>query len=75
MFVCQSVSISQSMSPLDFLPFTQKIFGQPIPEHSWLFKTFCCEFPYEQKISNILFYSPSDHFVLYIDKTAHRLKG
>ena len=30
-----------------FLPFTQKIFLQPIPEISWLFPTFGCGYPYE----------------------------
>ena len=29
------------------LPFTQKISLQPIPEISWLFRTFGCGYPYE----------------------------
>ena len=30
-----------------FLPFTQKMFLQPIPKISWLFPSFGCGYPYE----------------------------
>ena len=33
--------------PSGFLPFTQKIFRQPIPENSWLFSTFGCGYTYD----------------------------
>ena len=44
-------------SPYVFLPFTPKIFGQPIPENSSLFPTFCYGCTYEKKN-----YPLSDHF-------------
>ena len=47
--VCQSVCI-----PLDFLPFTKKIFRQSMPGNSSLYPTFCCRWPYEKKIKNLV---------------------
>ena len=35
------------------LPFTQKISLQPIPEISWLFRTFGCLYPYEIFVSTL----------------------
>ena len=48
-----------SWNPFVFLPHTENIFRQSIPENSWLFKTFCCRCPYEKKKK--LFYPLSDH--------------
>ena len=37
-------------SLLAFLPFTQKIFRQPIPQNLWSYAIFFCGCPYEKKI-------------------------
>ena len=48
---------------MGFLPFTQKIFLQPIPEISWLFPTFGCGYPYEIFFfSKIFVYTLWQHF-------------
>ena len=43
--------------PVGFLPFTQKIFKQPILENSWLFLTFYCGCPDENKFQKNSFIS------------------
>ena len=48
--------------PYGFLPFTQNIFLQPIPEISWLFPTFGCGYPYEIFFSKILVNTLWQHF-------------
>ena len=53
---------------LVFLPFTQNIFRQPIPENSWPYKTFYCRCPYEKKNQKIYFYPLSEHFEIWVRK-------
>ena len=47
------------LSSLVFLPFTENISRQPIPENSWPYKTFYCECPYEKKWKNRALWSMS----------------
>ena len=49
MYVCMYVCMSVCMSLLAFLPFTQKIFKQPIPQNLWSYAIFFCGCPYEKK--------------------------
>ena len=41
--------------PVFFLPFTQKILWQPIPENILMFPTFYCGCPYEKKNQKFCF--------------------
>ena len=51
------------MSLLAFLPFTQKIFRQPIPQNLWSYAIFSCGCPYEKKNVKSFVYEGVQHFL------------
>ena len=58
-----SVCLYVCMSLLAFLPFTQKIFKQPIPQNLWSYAIFFCGCPYEKKNFKNLVYEGVQHFL------------
>ena len=60
---------------LVFLPITQNIFRQTIPENSGPDKTFCCECPYEKKKKKKFRFTPSQSTLKYGSKNRPWPKG
>ena len=63
LYVCMYVCMSVCMSLLAFLPFTQKIFKQPIPQNLWSYAIFFCGCPYEKKNFKNFVYEGVQHFL------------
>ena len=56
---------TRSLKPLAFLPFTLKIFRQPIPENLWLYPKKNCGCPYEKIYIYISIYPKKLQFAAY----------